>query len=137
MNIAVRYYSKTGATKRVAHAMAETLDVVAKDIETPLTEKADILFIGSGVYKGKVHPKVKEFLLSLQRKQVGEVVLFLTSVMSFKGAVKEVEEILSQKKIHMHHTFFHCKGRFLVFYLSRPNREDIGNARQFAKQFQE
>ncbi len=135
MNFAVRYYSKTGATERVARAMAESLDVMAKDISFPLTEKADLLFLGSGVYKGKVHPSVKEFLLGLDRKQVGKVVLFLTSAMTFKGAVKDVEEILTKKKIHLHHTYFHCKGRFFVFYVSHPNREDIGNARQFAKQF--
>lgn len=135
MNFAVRYYSKTGATKRVALAMAETLDVVAKDITAPLTEKVDLLFLGSGVYKGKVHPSVKECIEKLDRKSVSKVVLFLTSAMTYKGAVKEVEELLGKKKIHMHHTYFHCKGRFLVFYVSHPNREDIGMARQFAKQF--
>lgn len=135
MNFAVRYYSKNGSTKRVAQAMAETLDVVAKEIGVPLSEKVDILFLGSGVYNGKVHPSVKTFIESLDRKKVGKVVLFLTSAMTYEKAVKEVEQTLLQKKIHMHHTYFHCKGRFLIFYLSHPHPMDIQNARAFAKQF--
>ena len=46
MNIAVRYYTRSGNTKKLADAVAQTASVESKDIACPLDEKADILFLG-------------------------------------------------------------------------------------------
>ena len=47
MNIAVRYYTKTGNTQRLAEAIGKAIGVEALPISVPLTEKADILFLGN------------------------------------------------------------------------------------------
>lgn len=46
MKIAVRYYTKTGNTKRMAEAVAKAVGVEALPISTPITEPVDILFLG-------------------------------------------------------------------------------------------
>ena len=47
MKIAVRYYTKTGNTRRLAEAVAEAVGAEALPISEPVTEKADILFLGN------------------------------------------------------------------------------------------
>ena len=47
MNIAVRYYTKTGNTKRLAEAIANAVGVEALPISVPITEHVDILFLGN------------------------------------------------------------------------------------------
>ena len=47
MKIAVRYYTKTGHTRKVAEAIAEAVGVKALPISEPLTEPADVLFLGN------------------------------------------------------------------------------------------
>ena len=45
MKIAVRYYTKTGNTKRLAEAIGKAVDAEALPISTPVTEPVDILFL--------------------------------------------------------------------------------------------
>lgn len=46
MNIAIRYYTRSGNTQKLASAIAEAINIEAKDVSVPLTEKAD-----KGVYE--------------------------------------------------------------------------------------
>ena len=41
MNVAVRYYTKTGNTKRLAEAIAEATGTQALPISSPVEEKAE------------------------------------------------------------------------------------------------
>ena len=50
MKIAVRYYTQTGNTKKLANAIAAELGTEAKSIESPLEEDADVLFLCNSVY---------------------------------------------------------------------------------------
>ncbi len=57
MKIAIRYYTKTGNTKKLAEAISSAIGVEAKTVDEPLTEDVDILFLGSAVYAaGIVEP---------------------------------------------------------------------------------
>ena len=51
MKIAVRYYTKTGNTKRLAEAIAKEVGVEALPISTPIAEPVDILFLGNSYYR--------------------------------------------------------------------------------------
>ena len=42
MKIEVRYYTKSGNTKKLAQAVAQAVSAQAEDISCALTEKADI-----------------------------------------------------------------------------------------------
>ena len=47
MKIAVRYYTKTGNTKKLAEAVADAVGAEALPISAPITERVDILFLGN------------------------------------------------------------------------------------------
>lgn len=137
MRCAVRYYSRGGNTERVARAIAGELETDAYTTDTPLKEYADVLLVGSGMYAGHIDPHVKQFLEELDPKKTGKVAFFATSMTSGKKLDLEVREILDRKGIPMEEETFHCRGRFLIFHISRPNRMDLRAARQFADRYRE
>ena len=60
MTYAVRYYTKTGNTKRLAEAIAKELEVEALPISEPVTEPVDALFLGNSYYAfNSTYKKVK------------------------------------------------------------------------------
>ena len=44
MKIEIRYFTKTGNTKKLAEAIAQELNIEAQELSAPLSEKTDILF---------------------------------------------------------------------------------------------
>jgi flavodoxin len=58
MNIEVRYYSKSGNTKKIANAIAKQAGVSAKSIHEPIQGKVDILFLGTGRYAFDIDPDI-------------------------------------------------------------------------------
>ena len=76
MKIAVRYYTKTGNTKRMAEAVAEAVGVEALPISEPVTEPVDILFLGNSYYAFTIATEVREFISSLDKEKVGKIVNF-------------------------------------------------------------
>ena len=76
MTYAVRYYTKTGNTKKLAEAMASVLGVKALPISEPVTESVDILFLGNSYYAFNIDPEVKQFVAGLKKENVGKIVNF-------------------------------------------------------------
>ena len=74
MTCAVRYYTKTGNTKKLADAIAKQLGVEALPISTPVTEKVDLLFLGNSYYAFTIDPEVRDFVASLDKEKVGKIV---------------------------------------------------------------
>lgn len=62
MKYAVRYYTKTGNTKRLAEAIAKELGVDALPLSEGVKDAVDVLFLG-------------EFLLCLQYRSGSEEIL--------------------------------------------------------------
>ena len=65
MKIAIRYYSKFGHSAQMAQVIGDVMGVKPESIETPLTEEVDILFVGAGLFLGKVNGGIKDFARSL------------------------------------------------------------------------
>ncbi len=61
MNIDVRYYSKSGNTKKIADAIAKQAGVSAKLIHEPIQGEVDMLFLGIGLYAFDIDPELKEY----------------------------------------------------------------------------
>ncbi|MBR0136206.1 MAG: hypothetical protein IJM18_08390 [Clostridia bacterium] len=63
MNVAVRYYSKLGNTKRIAEAIAKGAGVTAVSIteETALDKPVDLLFIGGAPYANVMAPELRAY----------------------------------------------------------------------------
>lgn len=136
MTYAVRYYTRTGNTKRLAEAMASVLGVEALPISTPVTEPVDILFLGNSYYAFNIDKEVRDFVASLDKEKVGKIVNFGSAALlnSTYGKVKEVADSVG---IPMDEREFHCKGEFKGIHKGRPNAEDEAAAAEFAKGYLE
>lgn len=134
LTYAVRYYTKTGNTKRLAEAMAKELGVEALSIQEPVTEPVDILFLGNSYYAFSIDPEVRAFVQSLDKSKIGRIVNFGSAAM-LNSTYKKVKAEADKVGIPMDAKEFHCKGEFKMLHKGRPNAEDIAAAVQFVKQF--
>ena len=134
MSFAVRYYTKTGNTKKLAQAIAGELGVEALPISEPLTEKVDILFLGNSYYAFTIDPEVRNFVASLPKDKVGKIVNFGSAAL-LNSTYKKVKAEAKKAGIPMDDREFHCKGEFKGLHKGRPNEDDIKAAVEFAKQY--
>ena len=130
MKIAVRYYSRTGNTKKLAEAIAKAVHVEAKTTDEPLREDVDILFLGSSVYANGVDGNIKMFIQNLNIK-VGKVVNFSTAAL-VKSTYKQVSKLLAEKHIPLEQEEFYCRGSFAMLHRRHPNENDLMAAMNFA-----
>ena len=131
MKIAVRYYTKTGNTKRLAEAVAEAVGAEALPISVPITERADILFLGNSYYAFSIDPEVRAFLKALPKDKVGRIVNFGSAAM-LNSTWKKVKAEADKAGIAMDEREFHCKGEFKGMHKGRPNEADLKAAAEFA-----
>ena len=134
MKYAVRYYTKTGNTKKLAEAMAKELGVEALPISTPITEPVDFLFLGNSYYAFTIDPEVRDFVRSLDAKLVGKIVNFGSAAM-LNSTYKKVKAEADKVGIPMDDKEFHCKGEFKGIHKGRPNEEDVKAAAEFARKY--
>ena len=132
MKIAVRYYTTTGNTRRLAEAVAEAIGAEALPISTPVTEKADILFLGNSYYAFSIDPEVRDFIRSLDKEKIGRIVNFGSAAM-LNSTWKKVKAEADKAGIPMDEREFHCKGEFKGIHKGRPNQDDLKAAAEFAE----
>ena len=132
MTYAVRYYTKTGNTKKLAEAIADTLGVEALPISTPVTEAVDVLFLGNSYYAFNIDPEVRAFIQTLEKGKVGRIVNFGSAAM-LNSTYKKVKAEADKVGIPMDTREFHCRGEFKGVHKGRPNRDDLAAAAAFAK----
>lgn len=70
MKVGVFYFSRTGNTKAVAETIASELNVAAQSIEEPLAAPYDVLFVGGGIYMGKLDKHLVNFIEKLTPDQI-------------------------------------------------------------------
>ncbi len=131
MNIAIRYYTRSGNTKKLADAISEALNIEAFDVSVPLSEKTDILFLECSYYAFDVDPIVKNFIVN-NKDNIGKIICFGTSAM-MKSMKKPVTKVAKTVGIAVSDEEFHCRGKFGKLHKSRPNNEDMKAASEFAK----
>ena len=131
MNTAVRYFTRSGNTKKLADAIANTVGVEAETVQNNLTEKVDILFLGSSVYAAGIDEAVAKFIVNNASK-IGKIVNFSTAAI-VSSTYKQVKKVADENGVEMSEQEFHCKGSFLMMHRGRPNEEDICNAKLFAE----
>lgn len=132
MRIAVRYYTKTGNTKRLAEALGKAIGVEALPISEPISEPVDILFLGNSYYAFSIDPEVRDFVRSLDKSLVGKIVNFGSAAM-LNSTYKKVKAEADKVGIPMDEREFHCKGEFKNLHKGRPNDEDLKAVSEFAK----
>ena len=132
MRIAVRFYTKTGNTKRLAEALAQEIGAEALSIDNPVTEQVDILFLGNSYYAFTIDPEVRAFVQSLDKDKVGRIVNFGSAAM-LNSTYKKIKAVADKVGVPVDEREFHCKGEFKGIHKGRPNEEDLKAVREFAK----
>lgn len=131
MSIAVRYFSRSGNTKKVADAIARAAGVQAQSTDTPLDAPVDLLFLGGAVYAGGIDGALRGFIETLTPQQVGRVALFGTAAARDTGCA-QMQKALEARGIAVMKEHFYCPGRFTLVHRGRPNADDLQAAAAFA-----
>lgn len=132
MKIAVRYYTKTGNTKRLAEAVAKAVGTEAQPISVPVTESVDILFLGNSYYAFSIDPEVRSFIRGLDKSKIGRIVNFGSAAM-LNSTYKKVKAEADKAGIPMDEREFHCKGEFKGVHKGKPDESDLKAVAEFAK----
>lgn len=132
MKIAVRYYTKTGNTKRLAEAVANAVGTEALPLSAPVEEPVDILFLGNSYYAFSIDPEVRNFVRKLDKNKVGRIVNFGSAAM-LNSTYKKVKSEADKVGIPMDEREFHCKGEFKGIHKGKPDEADLAAAADFAK----
>ncbi len=133
MKVAVRYYTKTGNTKRLAEAVAKALGVEALPLSAPVEERVDMLFLGNSYYAFSIDPEVRDFIRRLDKDKVGKLVNFGSAAM-LNSTWKKVKAEADKAGIPMEEREFHCKGEFKGLHKGKPDADDLEAAAAFARE---
>jgi len=131
MKVAIRYFTRTGNTEKLAKAISEALEIAAETIEKPLEEKVDLLFLGSSVYAAGVDDEVKEFLAN-NKDKIGTLVNFSTAAL-LPSTYNQVKKLAEALNIEVCDKEFHCRGSFGPLHKGRPDAHDCQAVKTFAK----
>ena len=126
MNIALRYYSRSGNTKKVADMISEEISIRPYTIETPIDESIDKLFLGGAIYAGNFSKNLRNYIDTIPNDLVKKVYIFSTSGFN-KNLNYKMKEELIKKGIEVSEIDFFCKGRKV------SEKEEIDKMKEFAK----
>ncbi|MFA6363764.1 flavodoxin family protein [Methanoregula sp.] len=132
--IAVFVDSKGGNTRKVADAIAGELGVGVGDLKIPLPADAKILFLGSGTYGALPGKEMTKFVAD--NDFAGRRVALFGTSMKPEGAEKMIavmEDAVTKKSATVLGRY-HCPGKFMFFNRDRPGKEDLDNAKKFARE---
>ena len=132
MNVAIRYYTKGGNTRRLAEAMGEAIGVAALPLDAPIEEPVDVLLLGNSYYAFTIDPAVRDFVRSLDATKVRSIVNFGSAAL-MNSTRKKVKAEADRVGIPVDEREFHCKGEFKGMNKGRPNADDLHAAARFAK----
>ncbi len=132
-----------GNTEKIAKAMADALDAKLSkpdEVDAASLEQYELFGFGSGVYGGRFHKSILEFVESLPSLNNKKAFVFSTSWRVKEEYNERMKNMLIDKGFDVAGDFS-CKGfnNFGPFKLigglnkGRPNEEDIERAADFAR----
>ena len=130
MKTAIRYYSKFGHTTKMANIVGEITNTRSELATVRLTEPVDTLYLGAGVFLGKVDNSIVEFIKTLTPDMVKRVVCF-GSCAIIKSPVPQMREMLQARGIAVSEKEFTCRGSMGPVHMGHPNKKDLDDFRQF------
>ena len=130
MKTAIRYYSKFGHTTKMANIVGELTNTRPELATVRLTAPVDILYLGAGVFLGKVDNSIVEFINTLTPDMVKRVVCFGSSAI-IKSPVPQMRKLLEARGIMVSEKEFTCKGSMGPIHSGHPNQKDLDDFRHF------
>ena len=131
MKIEIRYFTKTGNTKKLAEAIAQELNIEAQELSAPLSEKTDILFLCNSVYWAGADSSVKKFIAENKGK-IGLLVNVSTAAM-IESTYAQIKKIAEKEGVKLSDKEFHCRGKFTALHSGHPDEADIPDIKAFAR----
>ena len=105
--IEVRYFSKFGHSERMAKVVGEVTGVTPQLVSVPLQGEVDTLYLGTGVFLGKIHAEVVDFIKTLTPDKVKRVVCF-GSCAIIKSPVPQMRKLLEAQGVKVETREFTC-----------------------------
>ena len=130
MKTAIRYYSKFGHTTKMADIVSKLTCTRPELATVRLTEPVDTLYLGAGVFLGKVDNSIVEFINTLTPDMVKRVVCFGSSAI-IKSPVPQMRKLLEARGITVSEKEFTCKGSMGPIHSGHPNQKDLDDFRHF------
>ena len=132
MKAAIRYYTQTGSTQKLAEAIAAQLGIEAKPVEEPLEEKTEILFLCNSVYWAGIDKHVKQFV----KENAGKIgtLVNVSSAAMIESTYNQMKRVAAESGVNLSGKEFHCRGKFAALHSKHPNEEDIRAVKQFAQE---
>ena len=121
MKTAIRYYSKFGHTTKMAKIVGELTGTRPELATVRLAEPVDTLYLGAGVFLGKVDNSIAEFIKTLTPDMVKQVVCFGSSAI-IKSPVPQMREMLQARGITVSDKEFTCRGSMGPVHMGHPNQ---------------
>ena len=129
---AIRYFSREGSTKKLADAIADELGIVAYDVNEPIVDPVDVLFLGGAVYRNDLDIEFRSFIETMDANLVGEAVVF--SISSGKKMPYDViKVILDEMGVKLNPKTYFCKGKILFGNGGHPDIDDLKAVKIFAR----
>lgn len=132
MTTAIRFYSKFGHTRKMAAVVAEETGAEPLGIDTPITERVDVLYFGSAVYATVVDWRVKKFIKTLTPELVGRVICFSSAAL-IESNYPKVKALFEARGITVDERQFTCRGSMGPIQAGHPNQQDLDDLRSFVK----
>lgn len=128
-------------TEKIAKVMADVLKAELrnpKDVNVNEIKNYDLIGFGSGIYYGKFHKNMLEFIKDLKTLDNQKAFVFSTSGMGKEQYNDPIKKALNEKGIDVIDDFackgFDTYGPFKIvggIAKGRPNEEDFSKAREF------
>ena len=131
MKIEIRYFTKTGNTKKLAEAIAQELNIEAQELSAHLSEKTDILFLCNSVYWAGADSSVKKFITE-NKSNIGLLVNVSTAAM-IESTYAQIKKIAEKEGVKLSDKEFHCRGKFTALHSGHPDEADIAAVKAFAR----
>jgi flavodoxin len=141
MNAIVIYSTHRGNTEKVAQEIAGTANCKAIkltenfDASTLSLDAYDLVFLGTGIRGGEPYIELLNYLNTVQLKNNGRFVLFMTWAgggASNKLTCERIKQTLEAKGQQLSENYFICLGQFGFTRRGRPNIGDLTAARKWA-----
>lgn len=116
----------------MALAIEELVGAKADTVAEPLAGPVETLYLGAGVFLGKVNSAVIDFINALTPDEVKEVVLF-GSCAIIDSPVPQMRQALEAKGIKVSNQSFTCKGSMGPIHRGHPNKADIDGFCKFVQ----
>jgi flavodoxin len=134
-------------TLKIAKAMTQAVDANLEDfseVNQDILDDYDVVGIGSGIYYGKPHKKIKSFIEGLDNQENKKAFVFITSGAGNANYPKNLADLLVEKGFEVvdeyHTKAFDTWGPLKLIggiNKGRPNQEDLQKAEDFARNLKE